>query len=268
MTYSNLMKQMLMASIGELSKTPEIYAVHPDKDFTRNRKISFHDFLLLLTMEDDCLREELYHFFGRSDETPSKAAFYHQRAKLKDGALWELLQIFNQKLQPTLYRERYRLVACDGSVADIFRDEKDTETYFEPNNKSPRGFNQIHINALYSILDKQFLDVLVQPARKRNEYSAFCEMVDRVKNNCPTIYIADRGYASYNDFAHVLEKQQYFLIRCTDVKTSRLLGFPLEDVREIDFHVDRILCRSKAKKNLKHPELLERLRLRQAFMKI
>ena len=184
MTYSNLMKQMLMASIDELSKAPEIYAVHPDKDFTRNRKISFHDFLLLLlTMEDDCLREELYHFFGRSAETPSKAAFYHQRTKLTDGALWELLQIFNQKLKPTLYRNRYRLVACDGSVADIFRDEKDTETYFEPNNKSPRGFNQIHINALYSILDKQFLDVLVQPARKRNEYSAFCEMVDRVKNN-------------------------------------------------------------------------------------
>ena len=61
---------------------------------------------------------ELYHFFGRTDETPSKAAFYHQRAKLKDNALWELLQIFNQKLQPTLYRNRYRLVACDGSVAD------------------------------------------------------------------------------------------------------------------------------------------------------
>ena len=99
-------------------------------------------------MEDDCLREELYHFFGRSDETPSKAAFYRQRTKLKDGALWELLQIFNQKLKPTLYRNRYRLVACDGSVADIFRDEKDTETYFAPNNKSPRGFNHIHINAL------------------------------------------------------------------------------------------------------------------------
>ena len=85
-------------------------------------------------------------------------------------------------------------------------------------------------------------------------------MVDRVKNNCPTIYIADRGYASYNNFAHVLEKQQYFLIQCTDVKISRLLGFPLEDAREIDCHVDRILCRSKAKKNLKHPKLLENYR--------
>ena len=74
MMYSNLLKQMLVASIDELSKIPENYAVHPQKNFTRNRKISFHDFLFFLrTMEDVGLRAELYHFFGRSDETPSKA---------------------------------------------------------------------------------------------------------------------------------------------------------------------------------------------------
>lgn len=255
MKYSTFVKHMLMASIDELSQIPEDYAVHPNKDFTRNRKIGFHEFLLLLlTMENDSLKEELYRFFGRTDNAPTKAAFYHQRTKLKPDALWKLLQIFNSKFKPALYKNHYRLVACDGSVADIFRDEKDNDTYFEPNNKSPRGFNQIHINALYSIMDRQFLDVLVQPARKRNEYSAFCEMIDRVKNDYPTIYIADRGYASYNDFAHVLEKQQYFLIRCTDVKTSRLLGFSLDNIKELDCHVERILCRTKAKKKLKYPE--------------
>ena len=153
--YSTFVKQILMDSIHELSQTPENYAVHPDTDFTRNRKIGFKDFLLLLlTMEDDCLREELYRFFGRTEDAPTKAAFYHQRAKLKDDALWRLLQIFNQNFKPTLYKNKYRLVACDGSVADIFRDANDKDTYFEPNNKSPRGFNQIHVNALYSILDK------------------------------------------------------------------------------------------------------------------
>ena len=87
MKYSTFVKQMLMTSIDELSQTPEYYAVHPDKDFTRNRKIGFRDFLLLLlTMENDCLREELYRFFGRTDESPTKAAFYHQRAKLKNDA--------------------------------------------------------------------------------------------------------------------------------------------------------------------------------------
>lgn len=64
MTYSTFVKQTLMDSIHELSQTPENYAVHPVTDFTRNRKIGFKDFLLLLlTMEDDCLREELYLFF-------------------------------------------------------------------------------------------------------------------------------------------------------------------------------------------------------------
>ena len=61
MKYSTFVKQMLMTSIDELSQIPEDYAVHPDKDFTRNRKIGLQEFLLLLlTMENDSLKEELY----------------------------------------------------------------------------------------------------------------------------------------------------------------------------------------------------------------
>ena len=37
--YSTFVKQILMDSIHKLSQTPENYAVHPDTDFTRNRKI-------------------------------------------------------------------------------------------------------------------------------------------------------------------------------------------------------------------------------------
>lgn len=114
MEHSTFVKQMLMASINELSQTPENYAVHPDKDFTRNRKIGFNNLLLLLlTIEDDCLREELYRFFGRTAETPTKAAFCRQQAKLKEDALWQLLRIFSWKSDPTLYKNLYRLVACD-----------------------------------------------------------------------------------------------------------------------------------------------------------
>ena len=93
MTYSTFVKQTLMDSIHELSQTPENYAVHPDTDFTRNRKIGFKDFLLLLlTMEDDCLREELYRFFCRTEDAPTKAAFYHQRAKLKDDVYTDQIE--------------------------------------------------------------------------------------------------------------------------------------------------------------------------------
>lgn len=261
MKYSNVVKAMLFTSIHELAANPEHYVLHPGKDFSRNRKLGFQRLLLmLLTMEGDCIKEELYRYFGRSTDTPSKAAFYKQRKKVKEDAFRSLLVSFTQKCQKKLLKGKYSLVACDGSAADIFRNPDDSDTFFEPNGKSTRGFNQIHINAFFSVLDKKFTDLLIQPARKRNECSAFCQMVDRSESDTPVIYLCDRGYASYNAFAHVIENGQFFVMRCTDDKTEKILGFPLDNIRQLDYHVERILSRSQSKKKRLHPEQEEQYR--------
>lgn len=261
MKYSNVVKAMLFTSIHELAANPEHYVLHPGKDFSRNRKLGFQRLLLmLLTMEGDCIKEELYRYFGRSTDTPSKAAFYKQRKKVKEDAFRSLLVSFTQKCQKKLLKGKYSLVACDGSAADIFRNPDDSDTFFEPNGKSTRGFNQIHINAFFSVLDKKITDLLIQPARKRNEYSAFCQMVDRSESDTPVIYLCDRGYASYNAFAHVIESGQFFVMRCTDDKTEKILGFPLDNIRQLDYHVERILSRSQSKKKRLHPEQEEQYR--------
>mgnify|MGYP000514957698 FL=1 len=76
MNYSDSIKAILLAAINDLSKTPEKYAVKPGVDFIRNRKLGFKDYMLMfLTMEADCIREELYRFFGRTIDAPSKAVF-------------------------------------------------------------------------------------------------------------------------------------------------------------------------------------------------
>lgn len=261
MKYSNVVKAMLFTSIHELAANPEHYVLHPGKDFSRNRKLGFQRLLLmLLTMEGDCIKEELYRYFGRSTDTPSKAAFYKQRKKVKEDAFRSLLVSFTQKCQKKLLKGKYSLVACDGSAADIFRNPDDSDTFFEPNGKSTRGFNQIHINAFFSVLDKKITDFLIQPARKRNEYSAFCQMVDRSESDTPVIYLCDRGYASYNAFAHVIESGQFFVMRCTDDKTEKILGFPLDNIQQLDYHVERILSRSQSKKKRLHPEQEEQYR--------
>ena len=261
MKYSNVVKAMLFTYIHELAANPEHYVLHPGKDFSRNRKLGFQRLLLmLLTMEGDCIKEELYRYFGRSTDTPSKAAFYKQRKKVKEDAFRSLLVSFTQKCQKKLLKGKYSLVACDGSAADIFRNPDDSDTFFEPNGKSTRGFNQIHINAFFSVLDKKITDLLIQPARKRNEYSAFCQMVDRSESDTPVIYLCDRGYASYNAFAHVIESGQFFVMRCTDDKTEKILGFPLDNIQQLDYHVERILSRSQSKKKRLHPEQEEQYR--------
>lgn len=256
MKYSDAIKAMLLATIKEIAADPSKYAVNPRKDFSRNRKMGFKQVLLMfLTMEGDCIKEELYRYFGRTTDAPSKAAFYKQRQKLRDDALRNLLLAFNKKLKKNLYNEKYQFIACDGSALDIFRNPDDPDTFFEPNSKSTKGFNQIHVNAFYSILDRRFTDLVIQPSRKRNEYSAFCQMVDAAdKADPPTVYFCDMGYAAYNNFAHVIENGQYFLIRCNDKKSEGILGYPLDNVRELDCHVDRILSRSQSKKKMTRPE--------------
>ena len=263
MNYSDSIKAILLAAINDLSKTPEKYAVKPGVDFIRNRKLGFKDYMLMfLTMEADCIREELYRFFGRTIDAPSKAAFYRQRKKIREDAFRNLLLAFNRKLPKKLYNGKYEFWACDGSSCDIFLNSGDKDTYFEPNGKSTRGFNQIHINAMFSLLDKRFTDILVQPARKRNEYSAFCSMVDSadIPEHSKVIFFGDRGYTSYNNFAHVIEKGQYFLIRCNDKRASGMMGYPVDTLPAFDEDISLILTRSKAVSKYSRPELFSSYR--------
>ena len=263
MHYSKAAKSILLATINEIAADPQKYAVNPGRDFTRNRKLGFDRLIrMLLTMEADCISEEIYRFLGRTTDAPSKSAFYKQRRKLTHDALANLLFMFNKKLTRKLYNGKYQFIACDGSAVDIFRNPDDPDTFFEPNGKSTRGFNQVHINAFYSILDRRFTNLVVQPARKRNEYAAFCEMVDAAGNDgTPTIYFADMGYASYNNFAHVIENGQFFLIRCNDRKLGGILGQPVDDsLRELDCRVERILSRSQSKKKMSRPHLSDSYR--------
>ena len=55
-------------------------------------------------------------------------------------------------------------------------------------------------------------------------------MVDRDDSDIPTIYIADRGYESYNNIAHVIEKGQKYLLRIKDRNGNGILtGFNVPD---------------------------------------
>lgn len=262
MKNSDAIKALLLAAVNEIAADPRKYAVNPGKDFTRNRKMGFHDTLMmLLTMEADCTKEEIYRYFGRTTDAPSKTAFYKQRRKLNMEALANLPYTSNGMLSKKPYNGKYQFIACDGSAIDIFRNPDDPDTFSGPNGKSTRGFNQVHINAFYSILDRRFTNLVIQPGRKRNGYAAFCEMVDAAgSDGPPTVYFADMGYASYNNFAHVIENGQYFLFRCNDKRLKGILGQPVKGLKEMDCRVDRILTRTQSKKKRSRPDLSDQYR--------
>ena len=73
---------------------------------------------------------------------------------------------------------------------------------------------------MYDLLNRVYTDIIIQPGMIENERTALCEMVDRYSGSEKTIFIVDRGYESYNNLAHVIEKGQYFVFRCKDVNSN------------------------------------------------
>ena len=74
-------------------------------------------------------------------------------------------------------------------------------------------------------------------------------MIDRhcIPGTVP-VFIADRGFHSFNVFAHAIEHNSYFLIRAKDVNMRCLLGNDLPDEENFDIQIKRILTRFQSKK--------------------
>ena len=87
-----------------------------------------------------------------------------------------------------------------------------------------KGYNSLHLNALYDIPNKLYIDAQIQPIRELNERQALIEMVTQSKLKDPVIIVADRGYESYNTFAHIEEKGWNYVIRVKDIKSKSIVS--------------------------------------------
>lgn len=257
MTYPEQVKSYLWDDIREMSQFPWLFANNPAADFSRHRKLDFENLLrFLVSMESGTTSHELLKYFDFSLDTLSSSAFYQQRQKLLIEAFPYLLRQFNSHFPLALYRGEYNLVACDGCEFNIARNPDDPGTFHPPSGKSAKGFNMLHTVSLYDLLGKRYLDCEVQPGRQKNEFRAVCNLVDRYCYDGTPIFIADRGFSSYNSFAHAIEKGVFFLIRMKDINAKRFLNIK-ELPNSLDVSAQIILTRSQSKKKMSRPDLKE-----------
>ena len=214
MAFSDHITALLLSDISNITQNPESFVKNPGRDFTRASKISMQDLMeFYICMESGNLQHELLKHFGFRSDTATVSAFHQQRSKLKPDTFLYLLKLFNSHFKPETYKGSYRLIACDGSEFNIPLNENDLDSYYPPSGKSKRGFNMLHTIPLYDILGKCYLDAELQPIRKKNEFRAFCSLMDRFGYSPETkpVFIADRGFCSYHVFAHAIENQAYFV---------------------------------------------------------
>lgn len=255
MIFAERVKRELFSLIDEMGSVPWLFARNPDSDFTRERKLGFGALIrFILSMEGGSIKKELLEHFHFSSDTPSASACIQQRDKLLPESFGFLFREFNSSFPFTKTYGGYRLLACDGSDLNIARNPDDPDTYFH-STPTEKGFNQLHLNALFDLCEKRYVDAVIQPSRKQNESSAMTQMVDRYAG-CPlTVFIADRNYETYNIFAHIQEKGMYYLIRVKDGGKGSMVGsFHIPLTGEFDCDKELILTRKQTKEVKAHPE--------------
>jgi len=245
---SKTIKKSLNKCIDDISAHPEVYAKNPSKDFIRNRKLPFDQMIkCILAMSGKSLNGELMDYFNMNISMPTVSAFVQQRDKINYCTFEKLFHSFTNAIDEQNLYKGFRLLAVDGSDLHVPSNRKETESFYQ-NSKGYKPFNLLHLNVLYDLRRNIYTDAIVQPIKYRNEHKAFVTMIDRDDLSIPTIYIADRGYESYNNIAHVMEKGQKFLIRVKDVDRFGIVSkLPLPDNEEFDVSVSVELTRSQTK---------------------
>lgn len=248
--YSATLKQQLFTIIDEmaLSRTP--FVNDPDRDFIRSRKMPLAEIIrFLLSCGGSNLNKELLEYFSYEEVTPSSSALFQQRAKLKAFALEYLFKTFTEISMPRNLKtwNNYKLLAADGSTIILPTDDSNPDTYMRPK-PTAKGFNQIHLNGLYDLCNGIYLDACCQYIHSRDERRALVTMLDNVTLDSSTIIIADRGYCTYNDIAHVQEAGCHYLMRSKDITSNGIaanLPYPKSD--EFDFWITQDLTRKSTK---------------------
>ena len=204
-------RKKLKSCIAEISDHPEAFAKTPGKDFTRQRKLPFDQTVkAVLSMTGKSLRGELMDYFNLHLSMPTVPAFVQQRNKINPYAFEYLFRLFTKSIDEQRLLKGYRLLAVDGSDLHVPTNKEEKGSFYEGAN-GQKPYNLLHLNALFDLKRGIYTDALVQDSRFENEHRAFVTMVDRDDSKIPTIYIADRGYESYNNLAHVIEKRSKIL---------------------------------------------------------
>ena len=230
----------LTGLISELSENPSLFLNNPKTDFTRNRKIDFKK-LVGITMNSGggTMSKELLDYFDFDVNTPSVSAYSQQRSKVLPDAFDYLFHSFTEENVKELNSFKgHRLIACDGSNLSIATNPNDPETAWFHNQHGDIS-NHLHLNAFYDVLNRIYLDAVIQTASEYQEGRACIRMIDRSPYD-RVILTADRGYENYNIMAHAIHKGWNFVIRIKDKNSNGIasgLRLPKTDVFDTDVSI-------------------------------
>lgn len=140
------------SEIMKLDNIKSEFCVSPEKDFTRDRKISFASVIRsILSFGGGTLTSELLKINKFTLDLPTSSAFVQQRDKVSPRAFSTLFSMINKEFDQDLRYHGYRLMAVDGSRIHVPTNPKDQDSFVNWR-ENERPHNEFHLNAMYDIL--------------------------------------------------------------------------------------------------------------------
>ncbi len=248
MKYAKQLKTKLNKIISGMESNSESFVRNPKRDFTRKRKLDFTTIIkMIIGMGGDSLSKEIIEFFNYNEGVVTTSAFVQQREKILPLAFEYLLKEFNKCVKSSSLHKGYRLIAVDGTDLSVYANPEDKENYFKIKN-TEKAYGLLHLNALYDLSNKIYIDTVIQNRKNFNEHRALIDMVKRYKSSERAIFICDRGYESYNVFCNIEQNNHKYVIRIKDIHSNGIasnLNLPNES---FDLEFQKLLTRQQTKK--------------------
>ncbi len=260
----------LTESLSAITSDSKLFVMNPESDFTRNRKLNLQEMVrIILSMGGQSLKLELLNYFLFSTETATSSAFVQQRNKIKAELFEGLFHHFTSKLPHIKLYSGYRLLAVDGSDFNVPNNQKDPVfLQSDKSNNDIKNVSLAHLNAIYDLTNRIYLDVLIQPKTKVDERRAVIDMMERLTIDDKVILTADRGYESYNLLAHLKEKEWNYVIRLKDIHSNGIssnIFIPEDEIFDIDYSILIARSGNGTLGARKYSKILKRIKGHQVF---
>ncbi len=246
MKYAKNLKIKLNKLIATMEKDVTPYVKNPSKDFTRKRNLTFSKTIkFILSIGGSSINKELLDFYNYDEDCVTSSAFIQQRDKILSIAFRHIFDEFNKSNGTNKLLKGYRLLAVDGTDLSIFANPENTSTFYK--HKDSKAYALMHLNATFDLLNRKFLDVVINPSRDDCERTALLQMSKNYTGKEKPIFVCDRGYEGYNTIANIENSGGKYVVRVKDIHSNGMLKcFDLPDC-EFDTVITRMITRRTTK---------------------
>ena len=204
-------------------------------DFTRNRKMSFTDYIFAIIQgTKTSLQSSIYTFFESQNKKQmeySKQAFSKGRQRIKPEAFQELFlavaERFYQKAETNTWHS-YHLFGIDGTRLNLPCTQELKDIYGV---QTSQGAPQVQalVSCLYDLLNGMIVDTRFNGCKssERDAAKEMIEFFDTEKYGNP-VFIMDRGYPSAELIDAIVQAGHKFVMRCS-TEFLRSMKLPKQD---------------------------------------